>query len=281
MLNAETEIQRKQALLQANGALSTVYNSWRKRLLKIIAHLEAYIDFAEDENIEEETLVLIRTSLTELTNDMRAFLADGHRGQMRRCGVKTVILGAPNVGKSSFMNHLCRQPISIVADIPGTTRDIVETSFNIAGYPVVLADTAGLRQQTNDVIEMEGISRAIRYAQNVDLIILMMDAVAVQEHDFDVATYKRVYLQQLNLLDADGALMDKKCLIVANKIDLLSDEGAQRVQRLRQSQSSVDDRVLWVSCKADDGIDEALRQLEVLLKELYVSAGVLDTFQLN
>lgn len=138
LIHAETEIQRKQALLQANGTLSKLYNDWRRRILNSVAHLEAYIDFGEDENIEADTIDRVQGEVTELINDIQRFLRDGRRGEMRRHGVKTVILGEPNVGKSSFMNHICRKPISIVASIAGTTRDVIETSCNIGGYPVSL-----------------------------------------------------------------------------------------------------------------------------------------------
>lgn len=140
LIHAETEIQRKQALLQANGTLSKIYNDWRQRLLRSVAHLEAYIDFSEDENIEADTIERVQKDVVKLMCDIHRFLYDGRRGEMRRHGVKTVILGEPNVGKSSFMNHICRKPISIVASVAGTTRDIVETSFNVGGYPVRVYD---------------------------------------------------------------------------------------------------------------------------------------------
>lgn len=136
LIHAETEIQRKQAMLQANGTLSKLYNDWRQRILRSVAHLEAYIDFSEDENIEADTIERVQMEVNGLICDIRRFLRDGRRGEMRRQGVKTVILGEPNVGKSSFMNHICQKPISIVASVAGTTRDVIETSFNIGGYPV-------------------------------------------------------------------------------------------------------------------------------------------------
>lgn len=136
LIHAETEIQRKQALLQASGTLSKLYNAWSQRILRSVAHLEAYIDFGEDENIEADTIAEVKRDVEEIIRDIRKFLRDGRRGEMRRHGVKTAILGEPNVGKSSFMNHICQKPISIVASVAGTTRDIIETSFNIGGYPV-------------------------------------------------------------------------------------------------------------------------------------------------
>lgn len=162
--------------MQANGSLSKLYKSWTDRLLKCTANIEAYIDFSEDQNIESNILSNLELEIIKLEQDISKHLKDGRKGELLRHGVRTVILGAPNVGKSSFMNKICCKPISIVTHIAGTTRDIIETSFNIAGYPVIFADTAGLRTNTKDIVETEGISRAIQYANTADLIILIIDA---------------------------------------------------------------------------------------------------------
>lgn len=235
-----------------------MYNNWRERLIKIIAHIEAYIDFAEDQNIEDDTLSAIQASLAKIIEDIEQFLNDGNRGQMRRDGVKTVILGEPNVGKSSFMNHICRKPISIVANVPGTTRDIIESSFNIGGYPVLLADTAGLRCHTDDPIEKEGILRATNYAKNVDLLILMMDAMALRSHQFNIEEYKKIYFKQLGI-DADDWITEKSCLIIVNKIDLLRREEIE-VFRRQLNQEKISIRL--VSCKNNIGIDEATKEIQ-------------------
>lgn len=261
LIHAETEIQRKQALLQANGTLSKLYNDWRKRILHVIAHLEAYIDFAEDENIEPDTIYEVRNDVNRLINDIEQFLRDGRRGEMRREGVRTVILGEPNVGKSSFMNHICQKPISIVASIAGTTRDIIQTSFNIGGYPVIIADTAGLRSHTDDPIEVEGIARATDYARNADLIILIMDAKSLESYSAGFDEYKNDYLNRIGI-EANDTILNKNMLILVNKIDLTKETSAS-MQKLLNN-----DKVAFISCTQEIGIKEAIKRIEDHLKKL-------------
>lgn len=251
-----------QALLQTQGVISQLYNGWRKGLLKIIANLEAYIDFAEDQDIEDDVLDTIRTQTRNIILDMESYLKDSRKGEMRRFGIKTVILGEPNVGKSSFMNHICRKPISIVANVPGTTRDIIESSFNIAGYPILLADTAGLRCQTNDPIEIEGISRAVQYAKQADLIILIMEASKLCEYDFNVKAYQTEYMKALGI-GADDEIAQKRCLVIINKIDLLPKDLKATAQHAEPEEG-----VAYISCKEEIGLTAALNTLEDILKGL-------------
>lgn len=258
LIHAETEIQRKQAILQADGILSKMYNNWRQSLLRAIAFLEAYIDFAEDENIEPETMVHVQNDVNQLISDINAYLNDSRKGEMRRNGVKTVILGKPNVGKSSFMNHICQKPISIVASVEGTTRDIVESSFNIAGFPVVIADTAGLRQHTNDPIEREGISRATRYAAEADLIILLIDATDVVSSGQSLSAFKKNYLKQLGLEHYEKILR-KDTIVIVNKIDL--------IEKSRFTNEIANDTV-FISCTQNMGIQQALVNIEQMLRKM-------------
>lgn len=260
LIHAETEVQRKQALLQASGSLSKLYAQWRAKIVRAIAHVEAYIDFAEDENIEPDTLVKTHGELRALINDMQDFVKDARRGQMRQYGVKMVILGEPNVGKSSFMNHICREPISIVANIAGTTRDIIEKSFNIAGYPVLIADTAGLRSHTNDSIELEGMSRATNYAKSADLVILMIDALKLRASDFDIDRCKGEYIKEIGL-EKEHYILDKKTILIVNKIDLLE------MDDVTSEKGSTEDLV-WISCKKESGIGQAMQIIEKHLKAL-------------
>lgn len=257
-------IRTLQALLQAQGVISRLYNGWRQRLLRIIAHLEAYIDFAEDQDIEPDVLDQIGMQTRQIIEDIENFARDNRKGEMIRYGAKTVILGEPNVGKSSFMNHICRKRISIVANVPGTTRDIIESSFNIAGYPILLADTAGLRCHTDDPIEAEGISRAVDYAENADLIILIMDATKLAASRFDIAEYQREYMLSLGLQGHDD-IGRKPHLLIVNKIDLLADarQAADSVQRLTDGQS-----VAYISCKDEVGLSDAMAALTDILKQL-------------
>lgn len=253
-----------QALLQVQGITSQLYNKWRTQLLQIIAHLEAYIDFGDDQDIESEINIL-ETILIQTRNvrlDIENYLKDSRKGEMRRFGIRTVILGEPNVGKSSFMNHICRKPISIVANIPGTTRDIIESSFNIAGYPILLADTAGLRLVTDDPVEIEGIARAVNYARTADLIVLIMDATKLCEFDFNVQSYQTEYLKRLGV-SSDDEITRKPCLIIVNKIDLLPKDLKATAQYAEPEEG-----VAYISCTEDIGITAAVGALENILDEL-------------
>jgi tRNA modification GTPase TrmE len=138
LINSETEFQRKQALIQADGHLSKLFNTWRKRLIKNVAHIEAYIDFSEDENIEDDVLHNVIKDLRELETEIRNHLNDGRKGEKLRDGVRLVLCGKVNAGKSSLMNHLVQKDISIVTEVSGTTRDIIKTSIDINGNLEIL-----------------------------------------------------------------------------------------------------------------------------------------------
>lgn len=258
LIHAETDIQRKQALLQADGVLSKVYAEWRSTLLRAVACFEAYIDFAEDENIEPQTVDQVQADAGRLISDMQLFLRDSRKGEMRRNGVKTAILGEPNVGKSSFMNHICQKPISIVASIEGTTRDIVESSFNIAGFPVVIADTAGLRNHTNDPIEKEGIHRAKKYASEADLIILIVEVNKYLKANMDLDQFKRKHLGELGIAEGND-IYQKEIIVIANKCDLIENE---------MPPNKKDDQVVFMSCTQNEGVDCALDKIEQTLQKL-------------
>ncbi|XP_038077003.1 tRNA modification GTPase GTPBP3, mitochondrial-like isoform X2 [Patiria miniata] len=175
LIQAETEAQRRQALRQMEGDLGQLYEAWRLRLIKCVAHVEAFIDFSEDENIEEGVLDQAQAGVKQLVTDIQAHLDDNRCGERLRSGVQVAIIGQPNVGKSSLLNLLCQRPAAIVTPIAGTTRDVIESAVNIGGYPVLLLDTAGLRE-TQDVIEQEGVRRARQRAENADLTIIMTEA---------------------------------------------------------------------------------------------------------
>lgn len=174
LLDAETELQHKQAIRQLGGSLQKVYDSWRKDLLAISALVEAYIDFP-DEDIPEEIFENTENSVKKLILNIESHLDDDNRGERLRNGIKLAILGKPNVGKSSLLNFLMQREIAIVSNIAGTTRDVIEGHLDIGGYPVILQDTAGIRHQTDDVIEQEGINRAINTAKDADIKIIVYD----------------------------------------------------------------------------------------------------------
>jgi tRNA modification GTPase len=203
---AETEAQRRQALRQLDGSLGTLYRGWSTRLVRLLAHLEAAIDFPdEDLPSEIEREVAAETSL--LANEIEAHLADHNRGERLRDGIAVAIIGPPNAGKSSLLNQLVRREAAITSPIAGTTRDVIEAAIDLAGYPVVLADTAGLRD-SSDAIEQEGLRRAVARAEAAELRFFMFDATRPQ--------------------DAAGAAAwpDSTTLLVANKIDLVTNRTA-------------------------------------------------------
>lgn len=197
---AETEAQRRQALGQLDGALGGLYRGWSERLLRTLAHLEAAIDFP-DEDLPPEIEAGVAREIAALAGDIAAHLADSHRGERLRDGIAVAIVGPPNAGKSSLLNQLARREAAITSPIAGTTRDVIEVAVDLAGYPVVLADTAGLREST-DAIEREGLRRALARAETADLRLFVFDATAPE--------------------DAAGArALDRAAtILVANKIDL-------------------------------------------------------------
>lgn len=185
LVDAETEGQRRQALRQSKGALSAVYEGWRARLVEAAALIEAEIDFP-DEDLPGEVSRRAVPILEALAADMRRHLDDRHRGERVREGYRIAIIGPPNAGKSSLLNALAQREAAIVSDIPGTTRDVVEVRLVLGGFPVWIADTAGLREAA-DAIEAEGVRRALARAEEADLRIGVVEAGEVVPADLRAA----------------------------------------------------------------------------------------------
>src|SRR6185437_11647747 len=168
-----------QALRQLAGDFGRLTEAWRERLLRIEAQLEAAIDFP-DEDLPPALWEAVRAGVAALAAEIAAHLADGHRGERLREGVAVAILGPPNAGKSSLMNALARREVAITAATAGTTRDVIEVALDLGGWPVVLADTAGLRD-AGDAIEEEGVRRARTRAAAADLKLIVVDATRPEE----------------------------------------------------------------------------------------------------
>lgn len=235
LVDAETEGQRRQALRQRRGALSGVYEGWRARLIEAAALIEAEIDFP-DEDLPGALAQRAGPILRALAEDMDLHLDDAHRGERIRDGFRIAIIGPPNAGKSSLLNALAKREAAIVSDIPGTTRDIVEVRLVLGGFPVWIADTAGLREAA-DAIEAEGVRRALARAEEADLRVGVVEAG--QEPTPDML----------------GALKASD-LIVRSKADL----GAHAVE------AEGPWRMLSVSAKTGEGIVELERLLGVIVE---------------
>ncbi|XP_048198493.1 tRNA modification GTPase GTPBP3, mitochondrial [Perognathus longimembris pacificus] len=216
LIHAETEAQRRQALRQLDGQLGQLCHSWAEILTKALAHVEAYIDFGEDDNLEEGVLEQVDRDLQALEAALGTHLQDARRGQRLRSGAHVVVAGPPNAGKSSLVNLLSQKPVSIVSPEPGTTRDVLESPVDLAGFPVLLSDTAGLREGVGPV-EQEGVRRAHERLKQADLILAVLDAS-------DLASpQSRCFLDSIitpfRAQSPTGS--SQRLLLVLNKSDLL------------------------------------------------------------
>ena len=180
LIDAETAAQRRQALRQADGALARLYGGWRAELIEAMALLEAAIDFSDEGDVAHDAETMARAKVAALADAIARHLDDGHRGELVRDGFQVVLAGAPNSGKSSLLNALARRDVAIVSDEAGTTRDIIEVKLDLEGLPVVVSDTAGIREAAGKV-EQEGIRRALQRAKQADLVVWLVDATEVRE----------------------------------------------------------------------------------------------------
>ncbi|RUS71227.1 hypothetical protein EGW08_021008 [Elysia chlorotica] len=270
LIHAETEAQRKQALRQMDGDLGVLYSGWRQRLLKCLANIEAFIDFHEEENIEDDILESVLSETTVIRDDILKHLNDSRCGERLREGLNLVIAGEPNVGKSSLLNSICQRPAAIVSPIAGTTRDIVETALNIAGYPVLFSDTAGLRE-TNDPIEREGVNRALDRMLSSDLKVLVVDATKqanILAGEIQLKHFVISYLEELSHFEkslpsddiSNGDL--SSIFVVLNKIDLV--DSADFSEFLNRN----GDHVSAISCMTGQGFDDFMEKLVKKIKNL-------------
>ena len=206
LISAETEIQRLQAVKIMKGKSSKKFNELRERLLKLLSFVEAKIDFPE-EDIPEENLKKIKVDTLDVLEEINKILDDQKVGEIIREGFKIAIVGPTNAGKSSLLNNLSKREVAIVSEIAGTTRDVVETHLNIDGYPVIISDTAGIRD-SKDEIEKKGIKLSLNKAENADLKLVVVDAKSI-----DLSGFLK------DLLKNDAILVVNKSDLLKKKLD--------------------------------------------------------------
>jgi len=248
LVDAETEAQRRQALRQLEGEFGRQIEAWRDRLVRSLAHMEAAIDFAEDDpSISADKL---RADMEKLDREISECLKDNRRGERLREGFSVAILGPPNGGKSSLLNRLAGREAAIVSERAGTTRDVIEVHLDLAGLPVILADTAGLRE-TSDEIESEGVRRALQRADSADLRLLVLEALKVSAID---SISKQVVAESKR--NAGSPI-----IVVVNKCDLVSDVD-KTINNIRDLLNGKNFPVIPVSALTGGGILDLLNALE-------------------
>jgi len=242
LISSETEIQRQQAIKIMNGKSADQFNFLREKLLKILSYVEAKIDFP-DEDLPNDILKKIKKSSDEVLINIEKILDDQKVGERIREGFKIAILGPTNAGKSSLLNHLSNRDVAIVSEIAGTTRDVIETHLNIDGYPVIVSDTAGIRESKNE-IEKKGIKLSLNRAEEADLKLVVVDA------------------KNLDFTDVLKGLLYENAILVINKSDLLDGEVDSEINKY--------DHVL-ISIKENLNIDELILKIKNNLKNKFIT----------
>ena len=242
LISAETEIQRQQAIKIMNGKSADQFNFLREKLLKLLSFIEAKIDFP-DEDLPEENLRKIKKVSLDVIKEINKILNDQKVGEIIREGFKIAIVGPTNAGKSSLLNNLSKREVAIVSENAGTTRDVIETHLNIDGYPIIISDTAGIRD-SKDEIEKKGIKLSLKKAENADLKLVVVDAKSIDLSPF------------LN------DLLRENAILVVNKSDLIKNKLDQDVSKF--------DHVL-ISLKENTNIDKLIFKIKNNLKNKFIS----------
>ncbi|SDD30204.1 tRNA modification GTPase [Kordiimonas lacus] len=238
LIHAQTAAQREQALRQMDGALRDLYEDWRGRLVAHLAHLEADIDFP-DEDLPEGVAGAVRPNILSLKQEITQHLVDGRRGEALREGFRIVIMGEPNAGKSTLLNSLAKSDVAIVSDEEGTTRDAIEIQLDLGGYPVRLIDTAGVREGQG-AIEQEGIRRALARAEEADLRLVL-----VRADDWP------------KVPESMQKWLDEKALLVITQTDRREAASGETMFHVKHDELPVGIiGAASVSAKADHGLDE-------------------------
>lgn len=239
LIASETEAQHKQAISQLSGNLGKIYENWRHKIIEISAFIEALIDFPEDD-LPTSIIEKINHDVIDLKTQISQHLNDNKAGQKIKNGLSLAIIGAPNAGKSSLMNFLAQSEVAIVSEIAGTTRDIIDVHLEIAGVPVIISDTAGIRLST-DLIEQEGVKRALNKAQNADIKIYLIDVANP--------------IIQKNLID-------ERTILVFNKIDKILNSKIDFNKIISDSRINKENKFLTISVEKNINLPKLFEALK-------------------
>ena len=243
VITAKTDMAHEVAQNQLEGSLSNKIKELRFKVTEVLAHLEVSIDFSE-EDVEEITYKTLREKSEEIKNEIKKLYETAESGKILRDGLKTVIVGKPNVGKSSLLNSILGENRAIVTDIPGTTRDVIEEFVNIKGIPLKIVDTAGIRE-TEDVVEKIGVEKSRESFNTADLIIMVLDSSSKLNED------------DIELLEK---LENKKTIVLLNKTDL---NQQIEVDKLKQYVDS--DSIIKISALQNEGIEQLYEKIESMV----------------
>ena len=242
LISSETEIQRQQAIKIMSGDSSNKFNSWREGLLKILSNIEAKIDFPE-EDLPNNILKNIKQKSSKIKSEIKKALNDQKVGERIREGFRIAIVGPTNAGKSSLLNYLSRREVAIVSEIAGTTRDVIETHLNIDGLPVVISDTAGIRE-SKDEIEKKGIKLALKRAEDADLNI-----VVIEPKNADFTGFLK-------------DLISDKSILVVNKSDLGIDSLINKFEKHNP---------IFISLKNEKNLEKLISEIKNKLKNQFIN----------
>ena len=242
LISSETEIQRKQALKIMGGKSSDKFNSWREKLLKILSHIEAKIDFP-DEDLPKNIMSKIQNTSNGVLTEIKKTLDDQKVGERIREGFKIAIVGPTNSGKSSLLNYLSKRDVAIVSEIAGTTRDVIEIHLNLDGYPVIVSDTAGIRDSKNE-IEKKGIKIALKRAEDADLRLVIVSA------------------KKADFAGVLKSLLTKNSILVVNKSDLIKGKLNNKFKKYEH---------VLISIKKDSNLNKLITKIKSKLKNKFTT----------
>ncbi|MDD2180821.1 MAG: tRNA uridine-5-carboxymethylaminomethyl(34) synthesis GTPase MnmE [Bacilli bacterium] len=240
LINSKTEQSRELAINQVSGKVSDLIRNLRQQLLEIIANIEVNIDYPEYEDIEEFTINHLQTKIKNIKFQILKILEESENGKIIKDGIKTAILGKPNVGKSSILNKLIDEEKAIVTDIPGTTRDIVEGTLNIGGLILNISDTAGIRK-TDDIVESIGVKKSLQLINNSDLILYVLN------------NNEKLEKEELEII---SKLKNKNHIIIINKTDLKKNMDDSKLEK---------ENIIYMSSIKNIGFEE----LKIKIKNIY------------